>query len=80
MNDQMSSDPIAKAAPRGIEENVVFVVDYKAVGHYKNALADCLGSWKQTGKVWDASLSAYVTTEKCRDRTVKSAAVAYRVN
>ena len=42
---------IVSAASRGISENAVFVMGTDALGHSKNALADSIGSWKQTGKV-----------------------------
>ena len=72
----------ARAVPRGIEENVVFLMAQKDVGHYRNALADSMGSWKQTGKdrhfvTFNAQTTTYETTDTAPS---KSTAIAYRVN
>ncbi len=40
---------VATAVPIGIEEQVLFVMDQEKVGHYTNALADSIGSWRQNG-------------------------------
>ena len=40
---------ICKWVPLDIKSNVCFLMSTKALGHWKEALSDSMGSWKQTG-------------------------------
>ena len=46
----------------------MFLMAQKDAGHYRNALADSMGSWKQSGKdrhvvTFNAETTAYETTD-----------------
>ena len=86
IHDHPDPAQVATAIPVGINANALFVMDKDKVGHYKNALADSMGSWRQTGKEMHyVSYNKHMST--CQvvkylptDRKFRCSAKAFRVH
>ena len=86
IHDHPDPAQVATAVPVGINANALFVMDKDKVGHYKNALADSMGSWRQTGKEMHY-VSYNKHTSTCQvvkylpnDRKFRCSAKAFRVH